>query len=285
VELADNCNVESQNKALDFRNPENFYHDVNSVTGLLKQFFRDLPDPLLTAEHHDSLVAAASTYNSWSVLELAANRSRRARRRYSPSRLAPCHYQQPSGSQLRDFAGPFAAPLSCHGQCPCQPHELPQPFSHSRSHLDGHSLKRHRRRRLADQGHRYHPAEHIPDFRRGLVARRLMTMEEGGQDPRRRILPFASENTTRGSNLHLFWATCTTLLLSPAGAVVSIYQEGKSLSRHSFGVIDFPRLAISLVFIQLFWPVVQVCAARYRRHEVESFAPSVRCLPHSYPVP
>jgi hypothetical protein len=51
--------TESQNKALDFRNPENFYHDVNSVTGLLKQFFRDLPDPLLTAEHHDSLVAAA----------------------------------------------------------------------------------------------------------------------------------------------------------------------------------------------------------------------------------
>ena len=33
---------------LDFRNPENFFHDVNSVTGLLKQFFRDLPDPLST---------------------------------------------------------------------------------------------------------------------------------------------------------------------------------------------------------------------------------------------
>lgn len=60
--------LESQNKALDFRNPENFYHDVNSVTGLLKQFFRDLPDPLLTAEHHDSLVAAASTYICRSLL-------------------------------------------------------------------------------------------------------------------------------------------------------------------------------------------------------------------------
>ncbi|KID72507.1 RhoGAP domain containing protein, partial [Metarhizium brunneum ARSEF 3297] len=49
----------SSDPALDFRNPENFYHDVNSVTGLLKQFFRDLPDPLLTAEHHDAFVNAA----------------------------------------------------------------------------------------------------------------------------------------------------------------------------------------------------------------------------------
>lgn len=53
--------AESQSKALDFRNPENFFHDVNSVTGLLKQFLRELPDPLLTSEHHDSFVDAAST--------------------------------------------------------------------------------------------------------------------------------------------------------------------------------------------------------------------------------
>jgi hypothetical protein len=33
---------------------------VNSVTGLLKQFLRDLPDPLLTNEHHDALIIAAS---------------------------------------------------------------------------------------------------------------------------------------------------------------------------------------------------------------------------------
>ncbi|KAF4583051.1 RhoGAP domain containing protein [Ophiocordyceps camponoti-floridani] len=51
--------ADCQNPALDFRNPENFYHDVNSVTGLLKQFFRDLPDPLLTMEHHDAFIAAA----------------------------------------------------------------------------------------------------------------------------------------------------------------------------------------------------------------------------------
>ncbi|TQV93231.1 hypothetical protein V2A60_010334 [Cordyceps javanica] len=51
--------ADSQNPALDFRNPESFYHDVNSVTGLLKQFFRDLPDPILTSEHHSSFINAA----------------------------------------------------------------------------------------------------------------------------------------------------------------------------------------------------------------------------------
>ncbi|KEY68333.1 hypothetical protein S7711_07804 [Stachybotrys chartarum IBT 7711] len=51
--------TDSSNKALDFRNPENFYEDVNSVTGLLKQFFRDLPDPLLTTEHHNAFIDAA----------------------------------------------------------------------------------------------------------------------------------------------------------------------------------------------------------------------------------
>ncbi|KKY38716.1 putative group protein [Diaporthe ampelina] len=44
---------------LDFRNPENFFHDVNSVAGLLKQFFRDLPDPLLTKEHYAGFIEAA----------------------------------------------------------------------------------------------------------------------------------------------------------------------------------------------------------------------------------
>ncbi|KAI9733365.1 MAG: hypothetical protein M1834_003449 [Cirrosporium novae-zelandiae] len=44
---------------VDFRNPEIFFHDVNSVAGLLKQFFRELPDPLLTAEHYDEFVNAA----------------------------------------------------------------------------------------------------------------------------------------------------------------------------------------------------------------------------------
>ena len=34
-------------------------HDVNSVAGLLKQFFRDLPDPLFTKEHYQTFIDAA----------------------------------------------------------------------------------------------------------------------------------------------------------------------------------------------------------------------------------
>ena len=44
---------------LDFRNPANFFHDVNSVTSLLKQFFRELPDPLFTRAGYDAFIAAA----------------------------------------------------------------------------------------------------------------------------------------------------------------------------------------------------------------------------------
>ncbi|KAG6038782.1 hypothetical protein E4U41_003714 [Claviceps citrina] len=57
--LISKFNTDSSDPALDFRNPENFFHDVNSVTGLLKQFFRGLPDPLLTRELHDAFVNAA----------------------------------------------------------------------------------------------------------------------------------------------------------------------------------------------------------------------------------
>ncbi|KAL8643088.1 MAG: hypothetical protein Q9228_000268 [Teloschistes exilis] len=50
---------DNDSSQVDFRNPETFYHDVNSVAGLLKQFFRDLPDPLLTHEHFQSFIEAA----------------------------------------------------------------------------------------------------------------------------------------------------------------------------------------------------------------------------------
>lgn len=55
---------------MDFRNPENFFHDVNSVAGLLKQFFRDLPDPLLTAEHYAGFIDAASKLFPSALLNL-----------------------------------------------------------------------------------------------------------------------------------------------------------------------------------------------------------------------
>ncbi|KAI9769425.1 MAG: hypothetical protein M1840_004127 [Geoglossum simile] len=44
---------------VNFRNSEDFYGDVNSVASVLKQFFIDLPDPLLTSRHYDQFIAAA----------------------------------------------------------------------------------------------------------------------------------------------------------------------------------------------------------------------------------
>lgn len=44
---------------MDFRNPEAFQHDVNSVAGLLKQWFRELPDPLLTKAYYNKFIEAA----------------------------------------------------------------------------------------------------------------------------------------------------------------------------------------------------------------------------------
>ncbi|KAI4717031.1 RhoGAP-domain-containing protein [Aureobasidium sp. EXF-10727] len=46
-------------QTVDFRNPASFYHDVNSVAGLLKQFFRELPDPLLTRRSYNNFIDAA----------------------------------------------------------------------------------------------------------------------------------------------------------------------------------------------------------------------------------
>ena len=44
---------------LDFRNPAAFGHDVNSVAGLLKQFLRELPNPLFTYEKYAAFIEAA----------------------------------------------------------------------------------------------------------------------------------------------------------------------------------------------------------------------------------
>jgi hypothetical protein len=44
---------------VDFRNPEVFHHDVNNPANLLKQFLRELPDPLLTSAHYHDLIEAA----------------------------------------------------------------------------------------------------------------------------------------------------------------------------------------------------------------------------------
>ncbi|EEQ35267.1 Rho GTPase-activating protein [Microsporum canis] len=50
---------DNDSSQVDFTNPESFYHDVNSVAGLLKLFFRDLPDPLFTNERYSAFIEAA----------------------------------------------------------------------------------------------------------------------------------------------------------------------------------------------------------------------------------
>ncbi|KAL4969996.1 putative Rho GTPase activator (Rgd1) [Aspergillus stella-maris] len=50
---------DNDSSQVDYTNPESFHHDVNSVAGLLKQFFRDLPDPLFTSAAYPSFIDAA----------------------------------------------------------------------------------------------------------------------------------------------------------------------------------------------------------------------------------
>ncbi|KAJ5461179.1 uncharacterized protein N7458_002731 [Penicillium daleae] len=45
--------------SIDFTNPESFYYDINSVAGLVKQFFRDLPSPLFTSKLYSQFIEAA----------------------------------------------------------------------------------------------------------------------------------------------------------------------------------------------------------------------------------
>ncbi|KAA8899772.1 Rho GTPase activation protein [Sphaerosporella brunnea] len=44
---------------INFRRPEDFLHDVHSVASVLKQFLRDLPEPLLTNELYHEFIAAS----------------------------------------------------------------------------------------------------------------------------------------------------------------------------------------------------------------------------------
>ncbi|KAL1995501.1 hypothetical protein VTN49DRAFT_1688 [Thermomyces lanuginosus] len=55
---------DNDSSKVDFTNPENFFHDVNSVAGLLKQFFRELPDPLFTRQYYSDFINAARIDNA-----------------------------------------------------------------------------------------------------------------------------------------------------------------------------------------------------------------------------
>ncbi|GAB7362858.1 hypothetical protein MBLNU230_g3160t2 [Neophaeotheca triangularis] len=54
-----NQSPSSPTSTTDFRNPANFFHDVNSVANLLKLFFRELPDPLFTRAGYASFIEAS----------------------------------------------------------------------------------------------------------------------------------------------------------------------------------------------------------------------------------
>lgn len=47
----------------DFHRPENFFNDINSVTSVLKSFFRELPDPLLTRLLYQEFIHASQIEN------------------------------------------------------------------------------------------------------------------------------------------------------------------------------------------------------------------------------
>ncbi|KAK0936113.1 Rho GTPase-activating protein [Friedmanniomyces endolithicus] len=47
--------------SIDFRNPANFYHDVHIPATLLKQFFKQLPDPLFTHEAYQGFIDASKS--------------------------------------------------------------------------------------------------------------------------------------------------------------------------------------------------------------------------------
>ncbi|KAK6496344.1 hypothetical protein TWF481_002369 [Arthrobotrys musiformis] len=50
---------DNDSSKVDFRNPDQFFHEVNSVASALKQFFRELPDPVLTYALYDEFIEAA----------------------------------------------------------------------------------------------------------------------------------------------------------------------------------------------------------------------------------
>lgn len=52
---------------------------MNSVAGLLKQFFRDLPDPLLSHDHYRGFIDAASEFKP-SMIDCAHGDDREKRR-------------------------------------------------------------------------------------------------------------------------------------------------------------------------------------------------------------
>lgn len=44
---------------IDFRTPAGFFGDIHAVAGILKQYLRELPEPLLTREYYKDFIQVA----------------------------------------------------------------------------------------------------------------------------------------------------------------------------------------------------------------------------------
>jgi Rho GTPase-activating protein RGD1 len=53
---------ESEPDNVDFRTPAGYYDDIHAVAGILKQYLRELPDPLLTKAFYDNFINASGIY-------------------------------------------------------------------------------------------------------------------------------------------------------------------------------------------------------------------------------
>jgi Rho GTPase-activating protein RGD1 len=50
---------------VDFRTPTGFFGDIHAVAGILKQYFRELPDPLLTKAYYSDFIRVARILPFW----------------------------------------------------------------------------------------------------------------------------------------------------------------------------------------------------------------------------
>jgi hypothetical protein len=52
---------------IDFRTPAGFFGDIHAVAGILKQYLRELPDPLLTKAYYSDFIRVARIHPFWKI--------------------------------------------------------------------------------------------------------------------------------------------------------------------------------------------------------------------------
>ena len=69
---------------VNFSNPASYDSDMNVVTGLLKTYFRELPEPLLTFHYYDSFIAAQS--NPFTLQKMVSKKDSNTHKRTKTNR-------------------------------------------------------------------------------------------------------------------------------------------------------------------------------------------------------